>query len=115
VLITTPAFFDNVAPLYPVVDETALRRQIEDYYQGKMPEDSRGWFVLVRLIMCTGLVASTQGTHATHEDTQPEAIVLGDILAGHGAELPHQLLAFGNIISAQILLLIVSLTFMVQK
>lgn len=115
VLTILPAFFDNVAPLYPIIDEAVLRRQVNDYYQGKIPEDGRGWFALVRLVMSTGLAASTQSLYTTNEETQPEHTALGDILAGHGADLPHQLLAFGKLISAQILLLVVSLRKRIQQ
>jgi hypothetical protein len=50
------AFFDNIQPLYPIIDEVSFRQQLREYYRTVQQVD-RLWLMLVKLIMCTGASA----------------------------------------------------------
>lgn len=47
------AYFDNVQPLYPIIDQVSFRRQLREYYRTVQHVD-RLWLMLVKLVMCIG-------------------------------------------------------------
>ncbi|KAF2400336.1 hypothetical protein EJ06DRAFT_426768 [Trichodelitschia bisporula] len=50
------AFFENVVPIYPVVEESVFRAEVTQYYQGQRMVDQL-WLNMVRLVMCAGAAA----------------------------------------------------------
>jgi hypothetical protein len=55
-LIVWLAYFDNIAPLYPVVDEITFQQKFSQLYHQNSTPDIQ-WLNLLKLIMCTGAAA----------------------------------------------------------
>ncbi|KAF2403536.1 hypothetical protein EJ06DRAFT_282176 [Trichodelitschia bisporula] len=51
------AFFEQIAPIYPVFDENSFRDSLQLYFAGENADD-RLFNVLVKLVLCTGAAGS---------------------------------------------------------
>lgn len=50
------AYFENVHPLYPIINESSFRTQPQQYYVSLQHVD-RLWLLMVKIMMCTAAAA----------------------------------------------------------
>ncbi|KAE9963906.1 hypothetical protein EG328_010959 [Venturia inaequalis] len=60
------AYFDNVHPLYPIIDESSFRIQLQQYYESLQHVD-RLWLLLVKIMMCTAAAACHDAPSLGHD------------------------------------------------
>ncbi|TLD25676.1 hypothetical protein E2P81_ATG09333 [Venturia nashicola] len=60
------AYFDNIHPLYPIIDESSFRIQLQQYYESLQHVD-RLWLLLVKIMMCTAAAACHDAPSLGHD------------------------------------------------
>jgi hypothetical protein len=95
------AFFANVAPLYPVLDEQIFRVQLHQYYQSLQHVD-RLWLLLVKLVMCVGAASCHDSANLGHDIMRLRETLFSQVLSS-----AYLMYCQAKLRNAQILLLVV--------
>jgi hypothetical protein len=101
------AFFQNIVPLYPVLDEATFQDQLADYYNGHPPVN-RLWLTLAKIVIYAG-AASLPDQERDRDDVSS----LRDALYSEVLSSVHLTYMSMNVGSVQILFITVSQPFAV--
>lgn len=99
---SSPAFFDHVGPIYPIIDQTEFRAELHQYYQSLVNTD-RLWLLQAKLMMCVGAVAVRDQTDLPQDIKELRETIFNQVMS-----TAYLIYCHGKARNIQILILIVS-------